>query len=192
VWPGYNCTAAKPLKVSSDDESAGDTFAANEEEDDIATYRRRRRAVCLTRAKSLMQRNKESRRAGKWFQKFRVVQRTKRYETARATSPLFIHTTRRFGKHAVQQCHIHQRSHQKTPRDHFERGQRLHHLATSLAPDDSVELVARRANVGAKAKTLPFARSPCRLATPMKARWPMQLPFVISIARQRPDSDVVC
>jgi hypothetical protein len=48
-------------------------------------------------------------------------------------------------------------SYQKTPRNHFERGQRLRHLATPLAPDDSVELVPRRANVGAKAKTLPFA-----------------------------------
>jgi ribonuclease HI len=35
---------------------------------------------------------------------------------------------------------------------------RLHHLATSSAPDDLVELVPRRANVGAKAKTPPFAR----------------------------------
>jgi hypothetical protein len=40
----------------------------------------------------------------------------------------------------------------------FERGQRPHHLATPLAPDDLVELVPRRANVGAKAKTPPFAR----------------------------------
>jgi hypothetical protein len=65
---------------------------------------------------------------------------------------------RRFGKPAVQQYHVHLRSHQKPPRNHFERGQRLHHLATSSAPDDLVELVPRRANVGAKAKTLPFAR----------------------------------
>jgi hypothetical protein len=43
--------------------------------------------------------------------------------------------------------------------------QRLHHLATSSAPDDSVELVHRRANVGAKAKTLPFARSLRRITT---------------------------
>ena len=72
--------------------------------------------------------------------------------------PLFIHTTRRFGKPIVQQCHVHQTSPQKPPRDHFERGQRLHHLATSSAPDDLIELVTRRANVGAKAKTPPFAR----------------------------------
>ena len=44
------------------------------------------------------------------------------------------------------------------PRNHFERGQHLRHLATSSAPDDLVELVPRRANVGAKAKTPPFAR----------------------------------
>jgi hypothetical protein len=44
------------------------------------------------------------------------------------------------------------------PRNHFERGKRLRHLATSSAPDDLVELVPRRANVGGKAKTPPFAR----------------------------------
>jgi hypothetical protein len=47
---------------------------------------------------------------------------------------------------------------QKPPRNHFERGQRLRHLATSSAPDDLVELVPWRAYVGAKAKTPPFAR----------------------------------
>jgi hypothetical protein len=76
----------------------------------------------------------------------------------RRTAPPFIHRTRRFGKPAVQQYHVHQRSHQKPPRNHFERGQRLHHLAMSSAPDDLVELVPWRANGGAKAKTLPFAR----------------------------------
>jgi hypothetical protein len=45
----------------------------------------------------------------------------------------------------------------KPPRDHFERGQRLHHLAASSALADLVELVPRRANVGAKANMLPFA-----------------------------------
>ena len=65
---------------------------------------------------------------------------------------------RRFGKPAIQQYAVHQRSHQKPPRNHFERGQRLRHLATSSAPGDFVELVPRRANVGAKAKTPPFAR----------------------------------
>jgi hypothetical protein len=63
----------------------------------------------------------------------------------------------------------HQRSPQKPPRDHFERGQRLHHLATSSALDYSVELVPQRANVGAKAKTLPFARSLHRFATSTNA-----------------------
>jgi hypothetical protein len=57
---------------------------------------------------------------------------------------------------------------QKTPRDHFERGQRLHHLATSSAPDDLVELVPQRENVGAKANTLPFARCLRRRPTPTK------------------------
>jgi hypothetical protein len=78
VWPGCNSTAAKSLKVSSDDESVGGAFAADEEEDDIATYRRRRRVVCLTRARSLMLRNQEGRRAGERFQKFRVFRRTQR------------------------------------------------------------------------------------------------------------------
>jgi hypothetical protein len=57
---------------------------------------------------------------------------------------------------------------QKPLRDHFERGQRLHHLATSSALDDLVELVPRRANLGAKANTLPFARCPRRLITSTK------------------------
>ena len=78
VWPGCNSTATEPLKVSSDDESADDAFAADEEEDDIATYRRRRRAVCLTRARSPMKRNKEGRRAGERFQNARVLRRTER------------------------------------------------------------------------------------------------------------------
>jgi hypothetical protein len=78
VWPSCNSTAAKSLNVSSDDESAGSAFAADEEEDDIASYRWRRRAVCLTRARSSMQRNQEGRRAGERFQKFRVFWRTQR------------------------------------------------------------------------------------------------------------------
>jgi hypothetical protein len=78
VWPGCNSITAKSLKVSSNDESADNAFAADEEEDDIATYHRRRRAVCLTRARSPMQRNKEGRRAGERFQKFRVFRRTQR------------------------------------------------------------------------------------------------------------------
>jgi hypothetical protein len=72
--------------------------------------------------------------------------------------PPFIHRARRFGKPAVQQYGVNQRSCQKPPWNHFERGQRLHHLATSSAPDDLVELVPWRANVGAKAKTPPSAR----------------------------------
>jgi hypothetical protein len=75
----------------------------------------------------------------------------------RAAPPPFIHRTRHFGKPAVQQCRVRQRSHQKAPRNHFERGQRLHHPAPPSAPDDLVELVPRRANVGAKAKMPPFA-----------------------------------
>jgi hypothetical protein len=80
-----------------------------------------------------------------------------KFKTCRPPPP-FIHRARRFEKPAVQQYGVNQRSCQKPPRNHFERGQRLHHLATSSAPDDLVELVPRRANVGAKAKTPPFAR----------------------------------
>jgi hypothetical protein len=81
----------------------------------------------------------------------------------------FIHRTWRFGKPAVQHCCVRQRSHNKPPRNHFERGQRLHHLATSSTLDDLLELVPQRANVGAKAKTLPFAPGPRHLA-PTEAR----------------------
>jgi hypothetical protein len=163
VWPGCNSTAAKSLKVSSDDESPDGAFATDEEEDDIATYRRWRRTVCLTRARSPMQRTKEGRRAGERFQKFRVFSARAKVRDSPSRAALFIHTTRRFGKPAIQQCHVHQRSPQKPPRDHFERGQYLHHLVTSSAPDDSVELVPQRANVRAKAKTTPFARCLRRL-----------------------------
>jgi hypothetical protein len=76
----------------------------------------------------------------------------------RRPPPPFIHRARRFRKPAVPQYDVNQRSCQKPLRNHFERGQRLRHLATSSAPDDLVELVPRRANVGAKAKTPPFAR----------------------------------
>jgi hypothetical protein len=72
--------------------------------------------------------------------------------------PPFIGRARLFGKPAIQQYAVNQRSRQKPPRNHFERGQRLRHLATSSAPGDFVELVPRRENVGAKAKTPPFAR----------------------------------
>jgi hypothetical protein len=80
-----------------------------------------------------------------------------KFKTRRPPPP-FIHSAQRFGKPAIQQYVVNQRSCQKPPRNHFERGQRLRHLATSSAPDDLVEPVPRRANVGAKAKTPPFAR----------------------------------
>jgi hypothetical protein len=79
VSPGRSSTAATLLKVSSEDESADGMFAVDEEEDDMATYHWRRRAVCLMRARSLMKRSKEGRRAGERFQKqARVLWRTKR------------------------------------------------------------------------------------------------------------------
>jgi hypothetical protein len=139
----------------------------------MATYRRRRRAVCLMRARSPTSRSKEGRREDERFQQeARVLRRAKCEPEPRRPALLFIHGTRRFGKPTVQQYRVRQRSHQKPPRNHFERGQRLHHLATSSAPDDSVELVPRRANVGAKAKTLPFAPAFVCLAAPTEAEEP--------------------
>jgi hypothetical protein len=136
----------------------------------MATYHRRWRAVCLTRARSPTSRSKEGRRADERFQKeARVLRRAESAPEPRRPTLLFIQGTRRFGKPAVQQYRIRQRSHQKPPWNHFERGQRLHHLATSSAPDDSVELVPQRANVGAKAKTLPFAPAFVFLAAPTEA-----------------------
>jgi hypothetical protein len=141
----------------------------------MATYRRRRWAVCLTRARSPTSRSKEARRADKRFQKkARVLRRAESAPEPRRPALLFIHGTRRFGKPVVQQYRVRQRSHQKPPRNHFERGQRLHHLATSSAPDDSVELVPRRANVGPKAKTLPFSPGFVFLAAPTEAEEPVR------------------
>jgi hypothetical protein len=113
----------------------------------------------LHTARSPTSRSREGRRAVGFKRRLGFCGSQKEYLT-RAAPPSFIHRTRRFGKPAVQQCRVRQRSHQNPPRNHFERGQRLHHLATPSAPDDLVELVPRRANVGAKAKMPPFAR--CR------------------------------
>jgi hypothetical protein len=104
-----------------------------------------------------------------------------KFKTRRPPPP-FIHRARHFGKPAIQQYGVNQRSCQKPPRDHFERGQRLHHLATSSAPDDLVELVPQRANVGAKAKTPPFAD----LAGSTEARRRADSPFVPHVAGRRP------
>jgi hypothetical protein len=126
----------------------------------MATYHQRRRAVCFTRASSPTNRSKEGRRASEQFEseaRVFAARRKVNFNPLRPR-PLYIHRARRFGKPAIQQCGVNQRSCQKPPRNHFERGQRLHHLATSSAPDDLVELVPRRANVGAKAKMPPFAR----------------------------------
>jgi hypothetical protein len=149
-------------------------------------YRRRQRAVCLTRARSPTSRSKEGSRADERFQKeARVLRRAEREPDPCRLTPFFIHRTRRFGKPTVQQCRVHQRSHQKPPRNHFERGQRLHHLATSSAPDDLVELVPRRANVGAKAKTLPSAPTFIYLAAPTGSRKIGEVhPLSISLRRQ--------
>jgi hypothetical protein len=158
VSPGCNSSAATLLSVSSDDAPAGGVSAAEEEEDDMATYRRRRRAVCFTRARSLTSRSKEGRRAAKRFQKeARVLRRAGRVPNPRRPAPFYtLYTTLRETRNPTVPRPSTVTS--KTPRNHFERGQRLHHLATPSAPDDLVELVPRRANVGAKAKTLPFAR----------------------------------
>jgi hypothetical protein len=141
----------------------------------MATYRQRRQAVCFTRARSPTSRSKEGRREDERFQKeARVLRRAESEPEPCHPALLFIHGTRRFGKPAVQQYRVRQPSHQKPLRNHFERGQRLHHLATSSAPDDSVELVPRRANVGAKAKTLPFAPAFVLYTTPTGAEEPVR------------------
>jgi hypothetical protein len=153
----------------------------------MATYRRRRRAVCFTRARSPTSRSKEGRRADERFQKeARVLRRAESAPEPRRLALLFIHGTRRFGKTEVQQYRVRQRSHQKPPRNHFERGQRLHHLVTSSAPDDSLELVPRRANVGAKAKTLPSLQpSSFSLRQWKKNNW-RGPPFALYTTRRRP------
>ena len=140
--------------------SAGGVAAAEEEEVGIAMYRRRRRAVCFTRARSPANKSKGGQTSNKMVEKAARVftERGKIKFKTRRPPPPFIHRARRFGKPAIQQYGVNQRSCQKPSRNHFERGQRLHHLATPSAPDDLVELVPRRANVGAKAKTPPFAR----------------------------------
>jgi hypothetical protein len=115
--------------------------------------------VCFTRARSPANKSKEGRRAARRWKRRLGFSRSAESEVQNAPPlPPFIHRAWRFGKPAVQQYGVNQRSCQKPPRNHFERGQRLRHLATSSAPDDLVELVPRRANVGAKAKTPPFAR----------------------------------
>jgi hypothetical protein len=58
VWPGCNSTTAKSLKVSSDDDVAGDALTADKEEA-IATYCRWRHAVCLIRARFPVQNEQE-------------------------------------------------------------------------------------------------------------------------------------
>jgi hypothetical protein len=115
---GCSVSTAKSLKVSSDDAAAGGVLIADEEEDGMATYRRWRRAVCLTRARSPTSRSKEGKRADERFQKeARVLCRAESAPEPRRPALLFIHGTRRFGKPAVQQYHVRQRSHQKPPRN---------------------------------------------------------------------------
>jgi hypothetical protein len=94
VSPGRNSSAATLLSVSSDDAPAGGVSAAEEEEDGMATYRRRWRAVCFTRARSLMSRSKEGRRAIKRFQEeAMVLRRAERVPDPRRPAP-FLYTGR--------------------------------------------------------------------------------------------------
>jgi hypothetical protein len=161
VSPGHNSAAATVLEVSWDDASTVGMVTADEEEDGIATYRRRRRAVCLTQARSPTNRSKEGRRASKQFEKEARVfaARGKVKLNLRRTPPPLLYTGHDASSNPQSNSTTSINGHIKNPpRNHFERGQRLHHLATPSAPDDLVELVPQRANVGAKAKTLPFAR----------------------------------
>jgi hypothetical protein len=160
VSPARNSSTATVLSVSSNDAPAGGVAAAEEEEDGIATYRRRRAGGLLHTGQISDEQEQGGKTSSERFKKaVRVfAERRKIKFKTRRPPPPFIHRARRFGRPAIQQYRVNQRSCQKPPRDHFERGQCLHHLATSSAPDDSVELVPRRANVGAKVKTPPFAR----------------------------------
>jgi hypothetical protein len=153
----------------------------------MATYRRRRRAVCLTRARSPTSRSKEDRRADEQFQKeARVLRHAESAPEPLCPALLFIHGTRRFRKPAVQQYRVRQRSHQKTPRNHFERGQRLHHLATSSAPDDSVKLVPLGQMLGRRRIRYPSLQPSSfslRLRRKKNRRGP---PFALYTTRRRP------
>jgi hypothetical protein len=153
----------------------------------MATYRQRRPAVCLMRARSPTSRSKEGRRADERFQKeARVLRRVESAPEPHRLALLFIHGTRRFRKPAVQQYCVHQRSHQKPPRNHFERGQRLHHLATSSAPDDSVELVPRRQMLGRRRRRYPSLQPSSFLLCQRKQKNRRGPPFALYTTRQRP------
>jgi hypothetical protein len=159
VSPGRNSAAATVPERSSEDASVVGVVAADEEEDGMATYRRRWRAVCFTWASSPTNRSKEGRRASEQFERqARVFAACRNVRAAPAPAP-FIYTGRDASGSPQSNSAASINDHVKNPpRNHFERGQRLHHLATPSAPDDLVELVPRRANVGAKARTPPFAR----------------------------------
>jgi hypothetical protein len=124
VSPGRNSATATVPDKSSEDTSAVGVVAADEEEDGMATYRRRRRAVCFTWASSPTNRSKEGRRASEQFERERRVFAAHRKVNfnPRRPLPLYIHRARRFGKPAIQQCGVNQRSCQKPLWNHFERG----------------------------------------------------------------------
>jgi hypothetical protein len=111
-------------------------------------------------------------RASKRFQKeARFLRRAEREPNPRRPTPFYTQDATLWETRSPT-VRVRQRSHQKPPRNHFEQGQRLHYLATSSAPDDLVKLVPRRANVGAKTKTLPFAPAFVNLAAPTEAKRP--------------------
>jgi hypothetical protein len=74
--------------------------------------------------------SKEGRRAAEMVEKAARVfaERGRINFKTRRPPPPFIHRARRFGKPTVPQYGVNQRSCQKPPRNHFERGQRLRHL----------------------------------------------------------------
>jgi hypothetical protein len=89
---GCNSSAAKLLKVSSDDVPADGVSVADEEEDGITTYQRRRRVVCFTRARSPTSRSMEGKRADERFQKeARVSRCAERVPDPRRPAP-FLYT----------------------------------------------------------------------------------------------------
>jgi hypothetical protein len=89
--------------------------------------------------------------------KLGFLQRERKTGPGRPRSPFYRQKATPLATHSPPVTRPSTVTFQKPPRDHFERGQHLHHLSESLAPADLVELVPRRANVGVKTNTLPFA-----------------------------------
>jgi hypothetical protein len=125
VWLGCSSTTTNSLNVSSDDGVAGDALRADEEED-ITTYCRRRRVVCLIQARSPAQ-NEQRGQASK-CKNLGFLQRKLKQAADSAEVGFYRRraTPRETRSPTVTRPSI--VTFQKPPWDHFERGQRFHHL----------------------------------------------------------------